>query len=83
MTPTTPWEDEHNIESKLFRERYVIWDDWQNEYRSAWRNEDRYGREFGVGWRDEWLAKVDAYPECDEQDEEALRALLNITKGRC
>lgn len=81
--PIVPWEDEHNIESKLFEERYVIWDDWQNEYRPTWDKKDRHGRrEFGVDWRSEWLARLDAYPDCEKEDEAALRELLDISKGR-
>lgn len=78
-----PWEDEHNIKSSLFEERYLVWDDWQNEYRSKWIKKTRHGRdEFGVGWRDEWLALAEEYPQCDKEDWEALHALLESIKGR-
>lgn len=81
--PIMPWEDEHNIKSRLFKERYIIWDDWENEYRSKWIKKDRRGRnEFGVGWRDEWLALAEEYPKCDKEDREALQALLESIKGR-
>lgn len=81
--PIMPWEDEHNIRSSLFEERYVIWDDWQNEYRSKWMKKTQHGRdEFGVGWPDEWLARAEEYPQCEKEDEAALRALLETVKGR-
>ncbi|KAL1608279.1 hypothetical protein SLS60_003218 [Paraconiothyrium brasiliense] len=81
--PIMPWEDEHNIKSGLFEERYVIWDDWQNEYRSKWFEKDSRGRnKFGDGWRDEWLARLEQYPECGNEDKDALQALLRAVKGR-
>ncbi|KAF2446101.1 hypothetical protein P171DRAFT_471720 [Karstenula rhodostoma CBS 690.94] len=81
--PIMPWEDEHNIKSALFEERYVIWDDWQNEYRPKWMEMDRHGRdEFGVGWRDEWLALAEEYPLCEREDREALQVLVETAKSR-
>jgi hypothetical protein len=80
--PIMPWEDEHNIENLMFDGMYVIWDDWQNEYRSTWSNLDRRGREkFGVGWRDRWLARLESEPSSFD-DVVALQALLEITKSR-
>jgi hypothetical protein len=80
--PIMPWEDEHNIKSSLFDEMYVIWDDWENEYRTKWSKTDRRGREvFGIGWRDAWLARLEKYPlRCKDAD--ALQALREITKSR-
>ncbi|KAJ4353886.1 uncharacterized protein N0V89_005616 [Didymosphaeria variabile] len=81
--PIIPWEDEHNIKSGLFEERYVIWDDWQNEYRSKWFEKDSRGRnKFGDGWQDEWLARLEDYPWCGKEDGDALQALLQAVEGR-
>ncbi|OAG05651.1 uncharacterized protein CC84DRAFT_1259051 [Paraphaeosphaeria sporulosa] len=80
--PIMPWEDEHNLNNSLFEERYVIWDDWQNEYRSKWMKTLHGRDEFGVDWRDEWLELAEEYPQCERDDLEALQALLETIKGR-
>lgn len=79
--PIMPWEDEHDIESGLFERMYVIWDDWENEYRSRWL-EQRWRGGFGEGWGKEWFARLEEYPGCGEDDGEGLKVLLEEVRGR-
>jgi hypothetical protein len=83
--PIMPWEDEKNIESRILKTRYMIWDDMNQMYRPRWisqtglRNRDDYGHRY---WKDEWKARFAPYPDCEEEDEAALQALLEKIRRR-
>lgn len=83
---TVPWETEHDIESALFEEMYVIWDDWINNYYSTWflegyKEHARTGRRID-SWPDECLNRLEKYPDCEKEDSVALQTLLTTVKGR-
>jgi hypothetical protein len=83
--PFMPWEDEKNIENQILGTRYVIWDDMVQEYRPRWTskagvyNNNKATDKF---WRDEWKARFEPYPNCKEDDENVLHALLEKIRGR-
>lgn len=81
--PIMPWEDEKNIENRVLEERYVIWDDWEQDYRPHWtsRTMTDVWEEMDTSWRKEWKIRLEAYPDCDEDDENTLQALLKKTRG--
>jgi hypothetical protein len=74
-----PWEDEKNIENQILKMRYMIWDDMKQMYRPRWvsktglYNGDEYDDKH---WQDEWKTRFAPYPDCTNEDEAALRALL-------
>ena len=83
--PVMPWEDEKNIENLILEERYVIWDDWNQEYQPHWKKRfptyypercsDGYSTR-GIYWTEEWMSQFQPYPDCKEEDQAALDALL-------
>lgn len=72
--PIMPWEDEHNIKNSLFQERYVVWNDWEEEYQPTWETTNQRFRQSST--------RMERYPDVGKEDEEALQALLEIVKGR-
>jgi hypothetical protein len=82
--PIMPWEDERNIENRILESRYVIWDDWENNYRPHWTSETAADvwKKMDKEWRQEWKDRLEAYPGCKEEDEGALQALLERVRGQ-
>jgi hypothetical protein len=83
--PFMTWENEKNIENQILGTRYLIWDDMVQEYRPRWTsqaglyNNNKAKNSF---WRDEWRATFEPYPDCREDDQTALHALLEKIRGR-
>jgi hypothetical protein len=86
-----PWRDEENIVSSMLDERYTIWDDYQQQYRARWRIEQNVGMEDYLGfngggeaWPDELVEQLHPFPDCETEDQDALKLLLEVTRsGDC
>jgi len=79
--PGMPWEDEKNIKNRISEERYAIWDDFRQQYRSRWRLHDGPYQPEGQVYEDEWTSRFKAFQDCEEEDRKALQALLRSTEG--
>jgi hypothetical protein len=71
--PIMPWESEHAIPNKMFDTRYLHYDDWGEQYKVKWEDSHQWDYIKFVCTDDDILEKA---PACEEEDEEALRALL-------
>jgi hypothetical protein len=86
--PIMPWRDEENIVSSIFDERYTIWDDYLQQYRARWRIELNVGMEDYLGsngtgeeWPDEVVEQLLPFPDCEKEDQDALKLLLEVTRS--
>lgn len=74
-----PWEAEQDIENEMFEMRYVVWNDWEQEYVAKWADSeevsDARAKASGRLGFDSSGAFED-YPACEDEDGAALRALL-------
>ncbi|KAF2442926.1 hypothetical protein P171DRAFT_474243 [Karstenula rhodostoma CBS 690.94] len=73
--PIMPWEGERDLKNELFKERYLVYNDWDEDYNVHWEGsyEDVLDKKF---WTDEELARFEKYPQCTDKDEGALKELL-------
>lgn len=69
-----PWESEAFIRNELFEERYLHYNDWDEYYGVQWGDIEESDIDFE---NQEWVAGMEKTPECDEQDQAALKALLS------
>ena len=75
--PVVPWEAETEIKNEIFRERYLHYDDWNEEYNVKWGE----GEWNNIDMEDKrWTTGMEEPPDCDEEDERVLKALLRSLK---
>ncbi|KAL5388127.1 hypothetical protein DPSP01_003117 [Paraphaeosphaeria sporulosa] len=74
--PIMPWEAERDLKTELFEERYLVYNDWGEEYIVRWKDasEDVVLNE--QVWTAEELARFEEYPQCTGKDESTLKELL-------
>lgn len=73
--PIMPWEAERDLKNQLFEERYIVYNDFGDEYLVHWALADEEVLDKAI-WTTEELARFEKHPECAEEDEAALRNLL-------
>ncbi|KAF3048385.1 hypothetical protein E8E12_011751 [Didymella heteroderae] len=78
--PIMPWKDEHNLIPAMVQHRYVIWDDWDQQYRSQWKQKDETHYSEERVWRVDWAAMFEPPPDCQRDDEDALQVLLQAVR---
>ena len=71
--PVMAWED---IQNELFKDRYLIWNDWQDEYICEWTDSSDLEVIDPKNWRPEDLKRLEKYPQCNDEDERGLRDLM-------
>lgn len=71
-----PWRDEQNMVSSILDDRYTIWDDWQQQYRARWRQDESVYAPEGLPWNDKLTVQFELFPECKQEDSDALLRLL-------
>lgn len=76
--PKMPWRAEAQMRNAICKERYVHYDDWEPQWYGCGEWEMKDGSE----WKDEWKAGMELPPDCKEEDETALEALLNVIARR-
>lgn len=74
--PVMPWEGERDLEQQLFEKRYLVWDDWSNEYVSCWRDGSAEQDCLLATLGDDDARRFEEYPTCTSEDERQLRELL-------
>jgi hypothetical protein len=86
--PIMPWRDEENLVSSILDDRYMIWDDYQQQYRAHWRIEQNVGEEdflgsngYGEAWPDEVVEQIHSFPDCKTEDRDALGLLLDVIRS--
>ena len=87
--PIMPWRDEENIVNSILDDRYMIWDDYQQKYRSHWRIEEnaetelcyRMSNGHGDQWPQDVSDQLQPFPDCETEDRDALEQLLEVTRG--
>lgn len=80
--PVMPWRDEKNVVSSTFDEQYVIWDDWEQQYRARWRKGKGPYAPHDRVWKAEITERFEAYPDCQKEDAAALQELLESIDRR-
>ncbi|KAG9197444.1 hypothetical protein G6514_001578 [Epicoccum nigrum] len=86
--PIMPWRDEENLVSSILDDRYMIWDDYQQQYRAHWRIERNIWEEdflgfngYGEPWPDEVVEQLQSFPDCETEDRDALELLLEVIRS--
>jgi hypothetical protein len=78
--PIMPWEGERDLKNELFRERYLVYDDWCEKYDTHWKDSEDDSTWEPILDQDVWskeeLSRFEEYPQCTENDERALAELL-------
>ncbi|KAH7109865.1 hypothetical protein B0J11DRAFT_512724 [Dendryphion nanum] len=74
--PQMPWDQECSIANTIYAERYVHWDDWEHLYETEWELDWKYD------WGKDWIDRLHSAPNCDEEDDASLQALLNKINRR-
>jgi hypothetical protein len=75
-----PWKAETTMKNELFEDRYMVYDDWGEDYYPRWGESDQDEIDFEND--QEVLARIEEFPDCEEQDRRALDMLLRELKDR-
>jgi hypothetical protein len=78
--PIMPWKAETTMKNELFEDRYMVYDDWGEDYYPRWGESDQDEIDFEND--KEVLARIEEFPDCEEQDRRALDMLLRELKDR-
>lgn len=79
--PIMPWEAEDEIDNQLWENRYLIYNDWDCEYKTTWEKDDVYNdwwEECPPDWEDRFVD----YPQCDDEDQIAFDRLCEKVAKR-
>jgi hypothetical protein len=74
--PIMPWDSERDLQNDIFPERYLVWNDFEDEYITEWKKSSDGDVSHPTTWDEEDYKRFESYPDCTDEDKDALRDFL-------